>query len=160
MPPSRGRRRKPMGVSSAPITTPTECPKTPSPPHIPQGSTEGVRRWAGIAANWIFRGLTLLSVGYLVFDRIYETSAFIYPAASDPQNPFIFPFTITNQSHLFPIDNLKWGCEIEYMHTVPPHEYTVANSRIVSSTTVTLPPGASLNIRCNAARSGRKERSR
>jgi hypothetical protein len=44
--------------------------------------------------TWLFRLFTLISVGYLVYDRFYETGALIQSPASDPKNPFLFPFQL------------------------------------------------------------------
>jgi hypothetical protein len=61
--------------------------------------------WSGF-----FRLSTLLSVGYLVFDRIYETGASISSTGSDPKNPLYFPFALTNNSHIFRLRNIRWNC--------------------------------------------------
>ena len=61
------------------------------------------RRLAIVKATWsgFFRLATLLSVGYLVYDRIYETSVAISSETADAGQPFRIPFTVTNNSHLF-----------------------------------------------------------
>jgi hypothetical protein len=60
--------------------------------------------------TWFFRVLTLVSVSYLVSDRIYEMDATISSPASDPKNAFLFPFSIQNNSHIFRIKNIQWAC--------------------------------------------------
>ena len=59
-----------------------------------------------------WRLVTLASVAYLVYDRIYESDATLSVSASDPNFAFEFPFTITNNSHVFAIRNVKWSCHI------------------------------------------------
>jgi hypothetical protein len=61
--------------------------------------------------NWIFRLLSLLGVFYLVYDRIYETGATISSAGSDPKNPLYFPFSISNNSHIFTLRHIDWKCQ-------------------------------------------------
>jgi hypothetical protein len=67
--------------------------------------------------NIFFRLATLVSVGYLVADRIYETNASISSPAPDPRNPLDSPFTITNNSHIFTIRNVEWYCYVHYLNT-------------------------------------------
>src|ERR1700737_1475190 len=77
-------------------------------------------RWR--TAKWIgvlfWRSATLLSVGYLVYDRYYETDATLSVPASDPSFPFTFPFAITNNSHVFAIRNVAWSCRPELVPIV------------------------------------------
>src|SRR4051794_24409461 len=61
--------------------------------------------WLGL-----WRAAAAISVGYLVFDRIYETNATMASPASDPNEPFRMPFSITNNSHIFALKNLSWTC--------------------------------------------------
>ena len=65
--------------------------------------------WGLITVTNVFRLFTLLSVGYLVYDRVYETDASISVQASDPNDAFEFPFSINNNSHLFSISNIHWN---------------------------------------------------
>jgi hypothetical protein len=65
--------------------------------------------WRLITVNNAFRFLTLMSVGYLVYDRVFETDASVSVQASDPNDAFEFPFSINNNSHLFSISNIHWN---------------------------------------------------
>jgi hypothetical protein len=104
--------------------------------------------------TWLFRVVTLLSFTYLVLDRIYETGALIQSPASDPNNPFLFPFSITNMSHIFTLRDIKWRCEFPFrtydrvnrMNGNPDIIYEDMSN--VSGTTKELPPGGVLNVSC------------
>jgi hypothetical protein len=104
--------------------------------------------------NLIFRVFTLLSFTYLVLDRIYETGALIQSPASDPNDPFLFPFSITNMSHIFTLRDIKWRCEFPFrtydrvnpMNGSPANIYEDMSN--VSGTTKELPPGGVLNVSC------------
>ncbi|WP_331301867.1 hypothetical protein [Methylobacterium oryzae] len=97
---------------------------------------------------WLFRGFTLLSVSYLVYDRYYETAAVITSPVSDPADPFYYPFSLTNSSHIFNITNINWACQIV-------RATYEGNSELTNGTIVTrankplLPPGGVANIFCN-----------
>jgi hypothetical protein len=88
---------------------------------------------------------TLSSVSYLVFDRIYETAATISSPASDPRDPFLFPFSIANNSHLFPIYNVQWTCR----HISTKSNVTLINVSVEWHTQSKISPGTILNIDCN-----------
>jgi hypothetical protein len=107
-----------------------------------------------IAGKWIrekdyyvnlgFRIATAVSVGYLVYDRLYETSAVVNVSASDPKSPFLFPFTITNISHLFEIHNLRWSCDFYDMTgSISNLEMTAAHG-----TQTKIRPGQTINVSC------------
>src|SRR5262245_21496102 len=109
---SRSRSRPPSRQSTVKLpersAAHSQSPETPSPQTNPPASSRVTRTgfwWIDLIANWFFRFLTLITVGYLVFDRIYETSAYVFSPASDPENPWVFPFTIANNSHVFSIKN-------------------------------------------------------
>jgi hypothetical protein len=57
----------------------------------------------------------LIGLAYLVADTYFQTEAAISSAASDPKDPFYFPFSVVNNSHLFSITNVKWTCKILYL---------------------------------------------
>src|ERR1700733_13395967 len=67
--------------------------------------------WAILRLAWggVWRLATAISVGYLVFDRIYETSVTVTAPVPDARRPFEFPFSITNNSHLWSIRNVAWS---------------------------------------------------
>jgi len=104
--------------------------------------------WTGLRhfANIFWRVLTLLSVGYLVYDRIYESDATISSPASDPNFAFEFPFTITNNSHVFAIRNVRWDChalKIKYENNS-----SIENGQFIQGTAASIAAGQSLNIDC------------
>ena len=105
-----------------------------------------------LKAGWsgIFRIATLLSVGYLVFDRIYETGATLSSPLSDPADPFRLPFTITNNSHLFSLRNLKWTCRTQDVESNTGAE-AAGFPKILRGSQSILLPGQILNIDCNIA---------
>jgi hypothetical protein len=99
---------------------------------------------------WLFRIFTLVSVVYLVYDRVYETGALILSPASDPKNPFLFPFSITNMSHIFTLRDIKWECSFPFRT----YDRRNGNNNIfddvgnVAGTSKELPPGGTLNFAC------------
>ena len=58
---------------------------------------------------------TLVSVVYLVYDNYYQREMTISSPASDPMNPFYFPFSVVNNSHVFTMRDVKWTCTIDYL---------------------------------------------
>jgi len=98
--------------------------------------------------NIFFRIATLMSVGYLVFDRLYETSATVSSIVSDPKDPFRLPFTITNSSHIFTIRNISWTCRA--IRIEGGHKF-LGETRLLSGTTNELAPGKGVNFSCNVA---------
>ncbi len=106
------------------------------------------KRWMIARSLWngFFRFATLLSVSYLVYDRFYEADATIAASASDPQFAFEYPFTITNNSHVFKIRDVHWKCE--YIKISAENISMSDSSSIAGSTNVIL-PGKVLNIDCS-----------
>jgi hypothetical protein len=98
-------------------------------------------------ANIFWRAATLLSVSYLVYDRIYETSASISVPASDSKNPFLFPFVITNNSHVFRIRNIVWSCQ--YAKLQADHVELQNVAMTIRGSKSEIGEGQSLNILCN-----------
>jgi hypothetical protein len=135
-----------------------ECQPIASPPIIasfPKRLEHAFLTW--LRANfftWLFRLFTFISVSYLVYDRIYETGALIQSPASDPHDPFLFPFSITNMSHIFTLRDIKWRCEFPFrtydrlnpINGSPANIYEDMGN--VSGTTKELPPGDVLNFSC------------
>jgi hypothetical protein len=152
MPSSRGRpanrQPKPKEVSGERKPALTECPETPLRPAIPAGSAKGVRwRSLDVAANWFFRILTLMSVGYLVFDRLYETSVTVSAPVPNALKAVAFPFAITNNSHLFAVKNVEWQCIAAHLMTDT--REPVENTTLVSGSTTEIRPGETINVNCN-----------
>lgn len=105
-----------------------------------------LRSWK-LAWGGLWRIATAISVSYLVFDRIYEISAIVSSPASDPKQPFFFPFTITNQSHLFNLKDISWNCYVVYVKAGGIEMSSDQN--ITSGTTSVIEPGQSKNIPCD-----------
>lgn len=154
---------------------PTERQKTPSSPPILQRIGRACRRllsraailgatlWRYIVgtAAWVaawawrhrwdfwsglFRFATLLSVGYLVYDRIYEADATLSISGSDPAFAFEFPFTITNNSHIFTIRNVKWMCEHLKTKAIG---VNASDNKLRTGTVSSIKPGQALNFDCS-----------
>ena len=102
------------------------------------------------ATEWLliffWRSLTLLSVSYLVYDRIYETDATVSVAASSPSNPFGAPFAISNNSHVFAIRKVSWMCQLMHAKT---SQNLIRDERVVRGSISMIPAGQILNIDCN-----------
>ena len=113
-----------------------------------------------VSPAWLFNSLlqvlTLISALYLAYDWFYETGALIQSPASDPKNPFLFPFSITNMSHIFTLRNIKWRCQFPFRtyDRILPWNGSPANIYdnigIIASSGVKneLSPGDVLNIPC------------
>jgi hypothetical protein len=135
-----------------------ERPPITSPPIIaPYPKRLGRAFLTWLKANFftqLFRVFTLISVSYLVYDRIYETGALIQSPASDPNDPFLFPFSITNMSHIFALRDIEWRCKFPFrtydrvnlMDGNPDNIFE--NISNVSGTSKELPPGGVLNVSC------------
>lgn len=98
--------------------------------------------------NIFFRIATLTSVGYLVFDRIYETSGIISSPSSDPQDPFLFPFAVDNNSHLFQLRNIAWNCIADRIET-DKQQSLGPNMNIGFGTQSEIAAGHRTNVSCN-----------
>jgi len=98
-----------------------------------------------------FRIATLLSVSYLVYDRIYEADATISASASDPRAALMFPFTITNNSHIFVIRDVRWNCKyILLVSGIPGFEGArFENTAAINGTRAAIEAGRSFNFDCN-----------
>jgi hypothetical protein len=113
-----------------------------------------VRIWREIkkadVLTWVFRLLGIPAVLWLVYDRLYETAVTVSSTGSDPQNPFIYPFAITNNSHLFPIQDVSWQCFATKIK-LENEASNIANNtmNVTSAEPIVIPPGQTLNIDCN-----------
>lgn len=100
----------------------------------------------------VFRCFTLLSVGYLVWDRVFETEVTISSPASDPHDPFKFPFSLSNNSHIFTIRNLDWSCQVVHMNVGAITFDNVSAGNSDHSTEI--PPGRTLVVPCKSLYKG------
>jgi hypothetical protein len=96
--------------------------------------------------TWFFRIGTALSVAWLIYDRIYETAATISISASDPQNPLLFPFSFTNNSHIFRIRNMTWNCEVVTLE-INGRPF-MKDSHILSGSQKIINEGQTVNFNC------------
>ena len=120
----------------------------PPPPPLNQPRKSRSSRIAEISMTWLFRLFTVVSISYLVYDRYYETNAIITSSASDPANPFFFPFSLTNSSHLFHLKNIDWACQlvrVDYEGNGRLNGPTIIDNSQKSD----LAPGQVTNIFCN-----------
>jgi hypothetical protein len=99
----------------------------------------------------IYAALNLVGVTYLVYDTAYRASADIDVAGSDPHNPFLLPFRVTNNSNLFNMYNIFWGCGIVEMirADAPSQKPTMINSTIISGFAPEIKIGSILNFHCS-----------
>lgn len=113
-------------------------------------------RWAILLACWnglrvstrvFWRIVTLVGVVYLVYDRFFEADATLSAPASDPSFAFEFPFTITNNSHIFAIRNVAWNCHILRLRFG--NNNTLQEGQFIQGTAAMIAPGQSLNIDCS-----------
>lgn len=102
--------------------------------------------------NIVFRCFTLLSVGYLVWDRFFETEVTISSPASDQHDPFKFPFSLANNSHIFTIRNLDWSCHVVHMTVGGITLDNVSAGNSDHSTEI--PPGKTLVVPCKSLYKG------
>lgn len=77
-----------------------------------------LRRFAAYISNHP----VILLVGVVVlFGTIFDwvVLAFYSPdievSGSDPASPFVFPFSVTNESWIFPMKDIDWRCSVEHM---------------------------------------------
>jgi hypothetical protein len=89
-----------------------------------------------------------VSVGYLIYDRLYETEATITAALPTDQSPAVFLFTINNNSHLFKITDVRWNCFVEHLVTTSGTEINMSGRFNGSERKILA--GHNLNVDCNA----------
>jgi hypothetical protein len=89
----------------------------------------------------------LIGLGYLTADTYFQTEATISSVASDPKDPFYFPFSVVNNSHLFSITNVNWTCKIIYLINDEPSAITDSQTGGSGFQARILPNGV-LNIAC------------
>jgi hypothetical protein len=97
-------------------------------------------------ATWVFRIITLLSFVYLVFDRIDETGVTISSSDSDPKQPFFYPFSISNNSRIFTLRNIKWKCVVDEM--IDANDHAIEIDKIINGKKHHISPGDAFNIYC------------
>jgi hypothetical protein len=107
----RGEQQaQPSSTNEAPPPGQTETEAPSAPPGLARVVACWLAKWIWFdrshLVTWLFRFFTVLSVSYLVYDRLFETILTISAAASDPKDAFKYPFSINNNSHLFSVSEL------------------------------------------------------
>jgi hypothetical protein len=104
--------------------------------------------WRLVTVTNVFRLFTLLSVGYLVYDRIFETDASISVQASDPNDALEFPFSINNNSHLFSISNIHWNVAMIHAKSkILGSTVNFGRNEFDNGTVSMIDPGRNLNLK-------------
>jgi hypothetical protein len=141
---------------------PPKQAQEPKEPSTSPGLVGAVVRWV-VKWVWfdksqlvtgIFRGLAVLGVGYLLYDRLYETALTVSAAASDPKDAFKYPFSINNNSHLFSVSGLQWRCLII---SIKSEHLNMTNGVIGFGTNSSIQAGQNLNITCDPSTMIRSE---
>jgi len=92
---------------------------------------------------------TLASIVYLVYDNYFQTEATISSIASDPKDPFYFPFSVVNNSHIFSIRDVKWTCTVDYLLNEDKHVAVMDSQAAGSGLQAEILPNGVLNIDCS-----------
>jgi hypothetical protein len=96
---------------------------------------------------------TLVGVVYLVYDTYFQTEATVSSVASDPKNPFLYPFTLANNSHVFSLKNVQMTCRL--ITIVYPNNMVIEGPKLIYRATANeIPPNGVLNLRCGAVAPG------
>lgn len=90
--------------------------------------------------------MTIVAFAYLIADSIYQMEVTVSSPASEPKDPYYFPFTITNNSHIFPIRNIRWTCNIAAMKDDRGNFW--GDNKILHGTKSEIARGGALNIFC------------
>jgi hypothetical protein len=133
---------------------PPKLAPEPVAPLASPGPARAVGRWLAKwvwfdksqLVTWLFRFFTVLSVGYLVYDRLFETILTISAPASDPKDAFKYPFSINNSSHLFSVSKLQWQCLII---SIKSDRLSLSSGTLGFATNASIQAGQNLNITCD-----------
>jgi hypothetical protein len=112
-------------------------------------------RWLWPASGSLYRATieigTFLGIAFLVYDAYFQTEATVSSVASDPQDVFYFPFSLTNNSHIFSIRHIKWGCDVEHLRSA--QNATMDHVGIMGSGSEDeIPPNGTLNMFCRSVK--------
>jgi hypothetical protein len=110
------------------------------------------RRSLGNTLHLLSSVMSVLAFSYLVIDLRFQSAPSISSAASDPLDPFRFPFSFTNNSHLFSVYNVSWTCHLERLVSSGGFSLRDAKSArmmVGSGSASTLEPGEILNLDCS-----------
>jgi hypothetical protein len=147
----RGEQRaQPSSTNEAPPPGQTETEAPSAPPGLARAVACWLAKWLWFdrsqLVTWLFRFFTVLSVSYLVYDRLFETILTISAAASDPKDAFKYPFSINNNSHLFSVSGLQWKC---LLISIQSQRLNMRNSVIGFGTNSSIQARQNLNITCD-----------
>jgi hypothetical protein len=95
--------------------------------------------------TWLLRTITVLGFSYLILERMYESNLTVSVVASDPEDPFRYPFSINNNSHLWSVSNIQWYCLL--ISIQGPH-LDMGRNVLASDSVSNIPAGRKLNISC------------
>ncbi len=95
--------------------------------------------------TWALRVVTVLGFSYLILERIYESNLTVSIVASDPEDPFKYPFSLNNNSHMWSVSTIQWHCALISIEAPPVH---MAYNLLKEGTFLNIPPGQNLNIGC------------
>jgi hypothetical protein len=95
---------------------------------------------------------SIIGFSYLVIDLRFQAAPSISSPASDPKDPFHFPFSFTNNSHLFSVYNVSWTCHLEKMVVSGDVAFkNMTNVMMAAGSANVLSPGDILNLDCRRA---------
>jgi len=146
----REQQAQPFSANDTPPLKQAETEATSAPAEPVRALAGWLTHWVWFDKSqlvaWLFRLFTVLSVFYLVYDRIYDTSLTASIVASDPNDAFKYPFSINNTSRIFSISNIQWNC---ILISIKSERLSMDRSLIGFGTKLSIPPGQNLNIGCN-----------
>lgn len=64
----------------------------------------------------VFMNFMLIITG--IYEIYYNTEPTINAASINPSNPFNFPFSVTNNSHFVPMNNVHWTCKVNSLDNI------------------------------------------
>jgi hypothetical protein len=128
---------------------PRPKPPPPSPPPLPP-QTPRPRHFGA----WIAGSLALIAsvFGIILFfdwvrDQYAKTDPEIAIVDSDPASPFLFPFSVRNESPFFSMTEVNWACSISRMEAG--NGFTMDNVSVgFMGSTKEIVPRTATNLRC------------
>lgn len=107
-------------------------------------------RWKDILTKWLGFILalgTFVTILVGIWQAYIHTTPEIHVTDSDPQAPFLFPFSIKNDSIIFDMHNVQYTCHIRHMEFG--NENTFNNVNIINGGAIEIPANSiPENYRC------------
>jgi hypothetical protein len=140
---SKGKGKKPVGSFTTVPATKTNDAVPPA-----RAGSSVVRLLRTPVA--VFIEIVGLVAGLLsLADYYFQTTPAIHITGSDASNPFLFPFSIKNESKLFDLHDVKWECKI---HTVLDPGNNMDGDHVAGGKTKIIPSnGEPVNSTCGAS---------